>query len=57
MLTPRKSVIYLDAILYLMGGILGTAHHWVLHGAVEHDHGHRSEFLGARSGAPGFINA
>jgi nitric oxide reductase subunit B len=52
-----KRVIYLDAILYLMGGILGIAHHWYFTGAVENDHGHRSEFLGARSGAPGFINA
>ena len=27
-----KRVIYLDAILYLMGGILGTAHHWYFTG-------------------------
>jgi len=27
-----KRVIYLDAILYLMGGILGTAHHWCFTG-------------------------
>ena len=27
-----KRVIYLDVILYLMGGILGTAHHWYFTG-------------------------
>jgi nitric oxide reductase subunit B len=27
-----KRVIYLDAILYLMGGLLGTAHHWYFTG-------------------------
>jgi len=27
-----KRVVYLDAILYLMGGILGTAHHWYFTG-------------------------
>jgi nitric oxide reductase subunit B len=27
-----KRVIYLDAILYLVGGILGTAHHWYFTG-------------------------
>jgi len=27
-----KRVIYLDAILYLAGGILGTAHHWYFTG-------------------------
>ncbi len=30
--TTAKRVIYLDAILYLMGGILGTAHHWYFTG-------------------------
>ena len=29
-----KRVIYLDAILYLMGGILGTAHHWYFTGQL-----------------------
>jgi nitric oxide reductase subunit B len=30
--TTAKRVIYLDAILYLMGGFLGTAHHWYFTG-------------------------
>jgi nitric oxide reductase subunit B len=30
--STAKRVIYLDAILYLMGGILGTAHHWYFTG-------------------------
>ncbi|ADJ27385.1 nitric-oxide reductase large subunit [Nitrosococcus watsonii] len=34
-LTPRNTalrVIYLDAILYFLGGLLGTGHHWYFNG-------------------------
>ena len=30
--STAKRVIYLDAILYMLGGILGTGHHWYFTG-------------------------
>ena len=52
-----KRVIYLDAILYLMGGILGTAHHWYFTGQSSMTMAIGASCLRARSRAPGFAHA
>jgi len=38
-------VVYLDAILYLGGGIVGAGHHWYWTGPVEHHDGAGRDLL------------
>ena len=44
-------VIYLDAILYFFGGLIGTGHHWYFTGQTNVNMALLGDFLGARGGA------
>ena len=49
-LTRRNTalrVIYLDAILYFLGGLIGTGHHWYFNGQSAFQHGLVGDVFGA----------
>ena len=48
----RSRVIYLDAILYFGGGLIGTGHHWYFNGQTRSQHGAVSAIFSALEVVP-----